>query len=130
MLFLKNELSFLTKQFRKLTFPSWLRLCIEFLSLSCHHSSVLNVFMPTQITEVELTAGPAPWPKTIKSKVEIGHSLVVMDNSRTNVRDCKFPLLTTPCPQIHRAKLWGCLTCLHTICYSCCGHRKVVVSNY
>lgn len=86
--------------------------------------------MPTQITEVELTAGPAPWAKTIKSKVEIGHSLVVIDNSRTYVRDCKFPLLTTPCPQRHRAKLWGCLTCLHPI-FIHVGDtwRKVMVLN-
>lgn len=46
----KNHASFPAKQFRKLTFPSWLRLCIEFLSLSCHHSSVLNAFMPTRVT--------------------------------------------------------------------------------
>lgn len=101
MQILKNQVSFTTKQFRKLTFPSWLRLCIEFLSLSCYHSSVLNAFMPTQITEVELTAGPAPWLKTIKSKVEIGHSPVVTDSSGTSVRDCKFPLENIPCPQIY-----------------------------
>lgn len=55
--------------------------------------------------EVKLTARPASWLKTIKSKGEIGRSLAVTDNSGTNVGDCKFPLLTTPlCSNM---KWWG-----------------------
>lgn len=66
--------------------------------------------------EVELTAGPAPWLKTIKSKVEIGRSLAVTDNSGTNVGDCKFPLLTTPCPQTYTQPSGGdeCVSHRHT----------------
>lgn len=45
--------------------------------------------------EAELTANPAPWLKTIKSKVEIGRSLAVTHYSGTYMGDCKFPLL--PC---------------------------------
>lgn len=115
------------KQYRKLTFPSWLRLCIVFLSLSCHHSSVLNVFMPPGSEEVKLTAEPAPWLKTIKPKVEIGHSFPLTDNSGTNMGDCKFPL-TSPCPQTYKLPSGGGWVCVtqamhtHTI-YSCCRHR-------
>lgn len=115
------------KQYKKLTFPSWLRLCIVFLSLSCHHSPVLNVFMPPGSEEVKLTAEPAPWLKTIKPKVEIGHSFPLTDNSGTNVGDCKFPL-TSLCPQTYKLPSGGGWVCVtqamhtHTI-YSCCRHR-------
>lgn len=84
----------------------------------CHHGS----------QEVGLTAGPAPWLKTIKPKVEIGRSQAVTDNSGTNTGDCKFPLLTAPCPQTYTQPSgggWVCVTHAHTS-YSCWRHRGQV----
>lgn len=65
--------------------------------------------------EVELTAWPAPWLKTIKSKVEIGRSLAVTYNSGTDVRHCKFPLAATPRRQTH-GQMEGCVSVRVSVC--------------
>lgn len=41
---------------------------------------------------MELTAGPAPRLKTIKSEAEIGRSPAVTGDSGSDAGDCKFPL--------------------------------------
>lgn len=73
--------------------------------------------------EVELTAWPAPWLKTIKSKVEIGRSLAVTYNSGTDVRDCKFPLAATPCRQT-RGQMVACGCARARMTHKYCMHSR------